>query len=45
LTAAIGAFIDGWNNHPRPFTWTKHADEILASIRRAKTKTNVLTDH
>ena len=23
LTAAIGAFIDNWNDHPRPFTWTK----------------------
>jgi transposase len=45
LTAAIGAFIDSWNDHPRPFTWTKDADEILASIKRAKTKTNALTDH
>jgi transposase len=45
LTATIGAFIDGWNDHPRPFTWTKDADEILASIERAKTKTNSLTDH
>ena len=43
LTAAIGAFIDHWNDHPRPFTWTKDADEILASIQRAKTKTNSLT--
>jgi transposase len=45
LTAAIGAFIDHWNDHPRPFAWTKDADEILASINRAKTKTNALTDH
>lgn len=45
LTAAIGAFIDHWNDHPRPFAWTKDADEILASIKRAKTKANVLTDH
>jgi transposase len=45
LTAAIGAFIDHWNDHPRPFAWTKDADEILASINRAKTKANVLTDH
>ena len=45
LTAAIGAFIDGWNDHPRPFAWTKDADEILASIKRAKTKTKALTDH
>ena len=45
LTATIGAFIDGWNDHPRPFAWTKDADKILASIDRAKTKTSVLTDH
>ena len=45
LTAAIGTFIDHWNDHPRPFTWTKDADEILASINRAKTKANVLTKH
>jgi transposase len=45
LVRAIGAFIDHWNAHPRPFTWTKDADEILASINRAKTKANVLTKH
>ena len=28
---------------PRPFTWTKDADEILASINRAKTKASALT--
>jgi hypothetical protein len=44
LTAAIGAFTDSWNDHPRPFAWTKDADEILASIQRAKTKTKALTD-
>src|SRR6266516_1749027 len=43
LTTAIGVFIDHWNDHPRPFTWTKDADEILASIQRAKTKTNSFT--
>jgi hypothetical protein len=45
LTNTIGAFIDSWNDHPHPFAWTKDADEILASINRANTKTNVLTDH
>jgi hypothetical protein len=43
--AAIGAFIDSWNDHPRPFTWTKDADEILRKINRAKTKANALTGH
>ena len=45
LTDAIGAFIDNWNDHPRPFAWTKDADEILASIERAKTKAKALTEH
>jgi len=45
LTDAIGAFIDNWNDHPRPCAWTKDADEILASIKRAKTKTSALTNH
>ena len=38
LTATIGAFIDHWNDHPRPFAWTKNADDILGKIHRAKTK-------
>ena len=45
LVTAIGAFIDHWNDHPHPFAWTKDADEILASIHRAKTKTSRLTYH
>ena len=45
LTSAIGTFIDSWNEHPRPFAWTKDAEEILASIKRAKTKTSALTNH
>jgi len=45
LIAAIGAFIDSWNDHPRPFAWAKDADEVLAKIERAKTKTNALTHH
>jgi transposase len=45
LISAIGAFIDNWNDHPHPFTWTKDADQILASIERAKAKTNSFTRH
>jgi hypothetical protein len=26
------AWIATWNDNPRPFTWTKTADEILASL-------------
>src|ERR1039457_5173415 len=32
LEADIHAWIDAWNDDPRPFVWTKTADEILASI-------------
>jgi len=36
LTDTIGAFTDTWNDHPRPFAWTKDADEILGKINRPK---------
>jgi hypothetical protein len=28
----IRQWIATWNEHPRPFAWTKTADEILASL-------------
>lgn len=34
LERAIRDFIEAHNDSPRPFTWTKTADEILASIAR-----------
>src|SRR4051794_77986 len=34
LNADIRAWIDTWNDHPRPFVWTKTADQILESIAR-----------
>ena len=33
LIAAIGAFIDGWNERCHPFVWTKTADELLDHCR------------
>jgi transposase len=35
LTAAIGAFIDAYNQRCQPFAWTKDADQILAKAARA----------
>ncbi len=29
LVAAIGTFIDGWNDRCQPFVWTKTADQLL----------------
>jgi transposase len=34
LEAAIAAYIDTTNADPKPFRWTKSADDILASISR-----------
>jgi transposase len=34
LNADIRAWIDTWNDNPRPFVWTKTADQILDSIAR-----------
>ena len=32
LAADITAWVETWNENPRPFTWTKTADEILARL-------------
>jgi transposase len=37
LVAAIRAFIDGYNQRCRPFTWTKTADQILPHTTRQPT--------
>jgi transposase len=34
LNADIRAWISTWNENPRPFVWTKTADEILESVAR-----------
>lgn len=41
LNADIRAWIDTWNDSPRPFVWTKTADEILDSIARYCNRINV----
>jgi transposase len=37
LTAAIGRFIDAYNQRCQPFTWTKDADELIAKSNRQRT--------
>jgi transposase len=39
LETAITEFIDAHNESPKPFVWTKTADEILASIARFAERT------
>jgi hypothetical protein len=34
LNADIRVWIETWNNEPKPFLWTKTADQILDSITR-----------
>ena len=34
LEAGIRAWIENWNQNPRPFAWTKTAEEILDSLAR-----------
>ena len=36
LERAITRFMEGWNENPRPFVWTKTAQQIRRSIRNAK---------
>jgi transposase len=39
LEAAIRAYLDALNADPKPFKWTKSADDILAAIKRFCLKT------
>jgi len=39
LEAAIREYIDVHNEDPKPFVWTKTADQILASIARYAQRT------
>jgi len=34
LEANIPAFIETHNENPKPFKWTKSADDILAAVKR-----------
>src|SRR5437764_1400202 len=43
LESAIREYIDVHNEHPKPFVWTKTADQILDSIARYARRT--LTSH
>ena len=34
LEADLRTWIEAWNQHPKPFVWTKTADEILDNLAR-----------
>ena len=37
LIAAIGRFVDGWNQRCQPFVWVKDADDIMIKATRKRT--------
>jgi hypothetical protein len=50
LVAAIEAYIAGHNEDPKPFVWTKTADEIIEKVKRGRvtleqTSAKSRTDH
>lgn len=45
LRTAIRAYIDAHNEDPKPFKWTKNADQILASIARFAARTAAVHRH
>jgi hypothetical protein len=40
LIMAIGDYIDGHNQNPKPFIWTAKANDILEKVTRAQTALN-----
>jgi hypothetical protein len=40
LEAEIHSFIERYSDNPKPFRWTKSADQILASVKRFCQKTD-----
>ena len=45
LETDVDAWIEGWNDDPKPFVWTKTADEILANLANYCTRLNQLTSN
>jgi len=39
LEKHIRAWVIDWNEHPKPFTWTKTAEQILDSLKRLLQRT------
>jgi transposase len=40
LEADIRAWVNAWNDNPRPFIWTKTAEQILESLARLIARIN-----
>jgi hypothetical protein len=44
LEADVTAWIKAWNDDPKPFVWTRTADEILANLAHYLTRINQPTN-
>ncbi|MCY4631543.1 MAG: IS630 family transposase, partial [bacterium] len=40
LQDSINTWIDHWNQNPKPFTWHRTADDILATLATYLTRIN-----
>jgi len=40
LHGVIDEYINAYNDHPTSFVWTASANDILAKVKRARTKLN-----
>ena len=45
LETDVTAWIAAWNEDPKPFVWTKTADEILADLANYCTRLNALNSN
>ncbi|WSJ93049.1 transposase [Streptomyces sp. NBC_01320] len=45
LVKQIRDYINSWNEHASPFTWTTSAEEILAKVRFAQTNMKKLVNN
>ncbi len=45
LETDVNAWIAAWNEDPKPFVWTKTADEILTNLANYCTRLNQLTSN
>ena len=43
LTEAIDLWVTHWNHDPKPFVWTKTANDIITKVRRGRAKLDHLT--
>ena len=43
LIDAIATWAEHWNHHPKPFTWHKTAEEIIAKVSRGRASLSVAT--